>query len=95
MNPVLVFLCLNLLFPGAPLAYFTGRGGGGGSGGVCSPKNFFWDYERCRAFLCWEKKAQRFFGVLYFSLVQINNNIIDTFYCWCGIFLGMLIFKTK
>ena len=36
------------------------------------------------------KKTQGFFWVLYFSSAQINNNI-NTIYCWCGIFLGMLI----
>ena len=80
MNPVFVFLCLNLLFPGAPLAYFTGsgEGGGGGSGGVCGPKNFFGTMKDAGLFCVGKKKAQGFLGVLYFSLVQINNNIINT-----------------
>ena len=33
------------------------------------------------------KKTQGFFWVLYFSSVQINNNI-STIYCLCGIFWG-------
>ena len=76
-------VCISLLEPAVPrgttcIFYWLGRGGGGGSGGVCGPKNFLGAMKDGRTFLCWEKKAQGFFWVLYFSLVQINNNIINT-----------------
>ena len=75
------------------VTYFN-KGGGGGSRRIFWVWNFdknglFWVYDGHWDLLGRKKNTGIFFGALYFSTAQINNNISAT-YCKCGIFWSVL-----
>ena len=87
LRPTFVVICGPVLVttPGAPLTYFN-------DGGVRRiflgltfwPKGIFLGLWKTPGFFWVAKTTQGFFGVLYFSSAQINNNI-SAIYCLCGI----------
>ena len=83
--------CHVICYPRGPLTYFTDGGRVRGFFWVWhfGWKGFFWVYERCNDFFGLQKNNRDFFLSIVFSSPQINNNI-NTSYCWCGIFWGML-----